>query len=238
MPPRPSRYVGEFVVKDIANDRQYLADLLWKWDVGDDLTGWVLGGTTPPTIAPDGQIDIFDNTPAAFSNTLAIFTLPTLSLGPCYHIFTCKFTKQIDDTSVDNQHFNAGINTTAVLFSGGLMMMVSNLAGATYLDWTNQGGDLLRSNFFVVLPTAGVEYRMATILGPTTVQCLWEGRKLGEIPTGSSVPGAQINLRPYQNWLSRPFKYIVMGGRHRLNEVTHYRVRDIKVGRLVGVGDV
>ena len=99
------RYTGEFVVEDIANGRKYLADLLYAFERGDDLTGWVLFGNTVPTIdAATGDISLDDATPAGGTSVAVRNLAPERSLNAA---LSMDITRQNDDTST---HTYAGIH--------------------------------------------------------------------------------------------------------------------------------
>jgi len=231
MPPRPSRYAGEFVVKDIANNRQYLADLLWKWDVGDDLTGWTLGGTTVPTIVANGRIDIFDNTAGAA--TSFAYRQFANSSGRFDVVISFKFTRMNDDTLV-NVAFTAQWTPTLNVANG---FAFYTAAGTSYIAWRNNnyGGSL---NVFAsaFAPVIGVEHQCDMILTPTTALIMVDGVLRAEIKR-SNKGTAPLSATPEQD-MNAVNKIFEIHCGHAAGQVSHFQVRDIKVGRLVGVGDV
>ena len=220
-----ARYTGEFVVKDIANNRQYLADLLWKWDVGDALTGWTLGGT-PPTIAANGKIDFFGNAGAGGAVTAQIVVPNTR--GELLCIIHFKLTKMLDDTSLSFNATYCGLTDT--IPNGGLIWNY-RVGASMWGIWCNYASVGFFVNMLRVL-TPGQEYSLDIIKTQSEVIWLIDGVVTARTPSGVKG-GAALSQTP-QVWWCSTLKYVNFYMAYNAGQVEHYQVRDIKVGRLVG----
>ena len=224
-----SRYKGEFVVKDTTNNRQYLADLIWSWSKGDGLTGWTLGGTTLPTIAADGQIDLYDATAGGGTSFLNV-TIPNTN-GNLWGVLRVKMTRQVDDTSLSNTAATSQIYSTGG--TGEVAAYISHTTNQIRKYWKagTVGYDVVGPAGLV--PQSGVEAEISVILSPKGPVWLFNNVLLGTVPLGMSQP-----LRSALQLWCDGNKKVQFYVEHTSGQVSHYRVHDIKVGRLVGVGDV
>jgi hypothetical protein len=203
--------------------------MIWSWQVGNDLTGWTLGGATVPTISADGQIDLYDATNLANQTSSAYFTLLN-TLGQLYCIFHCKFTRQADDTGADDYEFLAQI---APIISAGRGLYWRGSNAVSYHVWynNNYGGNSVALTY--PAPVVGQEHDLSIILTPKSSIVIMDNIKINEILT-SNIGGAVLSATPYNDWLTAN-KTINFFVRHQAGQVSHYRVRDIRVSRLVGV---
>jgi len=225
------KYSGRFVVKDIANNRQYLADMLYGWNVGDNLTGWTLADTTIPTIAADGTIRLYDNTAGGGGSSLYY---PINIYGNLWTVLSFKFTRKADDVIVAPYDFNGVIEP----------WLSANPQGARFdftdftrrMDWISGGWLGTYQAIPFAVPTPETEYQVALIIHPRDVICIIDGIWMGNIPIGRNG-NAPLSLPPLQYYRANP-KSISFDAHHGAGGVNHYRIRDIKIGRLVGVGDV
>ena len=229
MPPR-SRYRGESNAYDTANNKVYLGDLLYSFPLGSDLTGWTLAGNTVPTIASDGQIDLFDNINLANQTSEGYVTIPNTK-GAFLGIFHCKFTKQADDTSGSNVQFLAMLNQSGAPVTG---IGYQYDSAIITLHWKGQVGfgttRVLGAG--VGVPVASREFALDMLFTPSYIVYLLDSVLLGTIPVGeignSPLPDAQT-----KSWFAND-KRVYFQVRHNAGQVSHYRVRDIRVSRLVG----
>ncbi|GAG01505.1 unnamed protein product, partial [marine sediment metagenome] len=191
--PIPSRFVGESNAYDIQNNKIYMGDLLWSWDVGLDLSDFTLGGTTIPTIAPDGQIDLFDNIGAGgvsqcgriINNTMGLF----------YAVLHFKFTKQAGDNST-SVPFAAQVGLGALVVTG-MGFWAGNLtptASRISYRTTAYGGNLLDTSMGT--PVIGQEYTVDLILTPKEYILLVDNVRLHSI-LNSNIGTAPPNITPF-----------------------------------------
>jgi len=235
-----SRYKGEFVVKDITNNRQYLADLLFSWDVGDNLSAWSLAGNTLPTVASNGWMDFYDNT-AGRGYSAARTTSIRAGQGEMPIALSCKIRRMPDDSSTDGMKFCAGLTGYDVVWGsfniGFSIRDIQNLQ-ITYqaIPWVGSV-DRFRYNFPV--PADGTEHIVQLFRDTEKIGVIFDGVLLSppsfilNVETGNSA----MSYTPH-HYYCLSYKYPYFWCRHNAGEVTHFQVRDIKFGRLVGVGDV
>jgi len=226
--PVPSRYVGESNAYDIANDKVYMGDLVWSWDVGDPLADWTLGGTTSPTLAPDGQLDLFDNINAANQTSECYVAIPN-TIGGMWAILHCKFTMQTDDTSTDGVRFIGQISSSTTA-QRGLVFQVNPVA--SNIRWYANTGAGPNANMTFV-PVAGQEYVLDLVVSSSEVIIMVNNERFGSFPTGMG----NLPLTPLVSWNSSN-KIIYFYARHDAGEVSHFRCRDVRVSRLVGVSSL
>ena len=225
-----SRYVGEFVVVDKTNGVQYLASKDWSWDIGNDLTGWILAGTVP-TIASDGRIELFDNA-AGIGSSQGYISLPNTT-GEFLGMIHFKITRMVGDTSNYAYSLFCGLLADAAYSSGIIFRLVLL---PVYGAWYNNGQigvDVTLSGGL----TSGVEYAVDIVITPSEVIYLVNNVRLGSTPR--SAKGAITSLSATQNqaWRAGQKRVAFFAG-HGAGQVSHYRVSDIKVGRLAGIGSV
>ena len=219
------KYVGQSNAYDIPNNIIYLGDLLFSWDTGDSLVGWTLGGNTVPTIAVDGRMRLYDAT-AGGGNSNAYYTIPN-SKGALWHVVSAKLTRMVDDTSTDSRAmiFQFGGVTS---FDRGHEWAHRGTSNQILYAWLNQGavGALALASD---VPAAGVETRIDLVLTPKGVIFLADGVQKYQFPVSMSP------LSP--SALQSDFagdKVIRFQVGHAAGQVSHWRVRDIRVSRLVG----
>jgi len=228
------KYNGRFVVKDIANGRQYLADLLYQFELGDSLAGWTLGGTTFPTIAADGQIDLFENTNLADQPCYAYITIPN-TIGRVISILHVKITKQSDDTSLDEISFQIQIYPVAGLAGPcGMNYRVDSSVPRSKLYWNNLIAQGTNVNITFV-PLSSTEYDINLVMTDKDIVVIINNTRLASIPI-NCIGNAPLSVQPAIVWNSSN-KQVMLYVRHDAGQISHYRVRDIKVGRLVGTGE-
>jgi len=233
---RGSRYNGRVVVEDKQNNKKYLGDLVY-YNPGDNLTGWVLGGTTQPTIGslPSGLpcFDFYDNINLANQTSLTYIMLPNTG-GLFYQICSFKFTKQLDDTSTDIYEFAGQIGASTSVGRG---HGYSHRVASTRYYWLNATGLGLDQNITTLFPAiAGQEQEIVLIITPKNTILMGDGDRIASNYTfisGASPPGAT----PFLDFL-KDNKVIYFYARHDAGEVTHYKVRDITVARLAGVSSL
>jgi hypothetical protein len=226
------RYSGEFVVQDTAGAKKYLADLLYGWDIGDDLTGWTLGGTTIPTIATDGWIRLYDAVPGA-GTTSGFYPMPG-SMGEFMGVFHFKVIRKADDTSLELFSLFCGITADALLNSGMNFQCAAVAPLGMKGDWFNANiAGVTLPLTAVVMPTE-TEYTIDIIMTQNDVIFLVNGVRLGSIPRSNK--GTITSLSEHQNreWRAGLKRACLYSG-HAAGTVSHHRIHDIKVGRLVGV---
>jgi len=224
------KYVGQSNAYDIPNNIIYMGDLLYAWDVGDDLTGWVLSGNTNPTIAVDGRIRLYDATGGG-GTSAGYFELPNTK-GAFLGIVNIKFTRMLDDTSVHQFMFALQFSAHPVV-TGGICINFNSIGGTVELRWINSNYQGVVSSVVGVAPVAGTEYALSIVMGPNKIIFLLNGAKIGEIligNTGGACPLSATQLRDHfaQN------KKVHLYASHAGGQVSHIRVRDIRVSRYVG----
>ena len=228
------RYRGEFVVKDIANGRQYLADLLYQFELGDSLAApWILGGTAP-TIASDGSIRLYDNGAGAGSSQGNIIIPNTL--GEFLGILHMKITRKVDDTSVDTYSLYCNLTADASLNSGVVFRNVASLPSVNG-GWFNSVPAGVYLTLIAGAMATETEYNVDLIVTQSEVIFIVNGVRVGSTPRSNKGTITALPSHQNQVWRSGQKRVSLYAG-HGAGTVTHYRVRDIKVGRLVGVGDV
>ena len=224
------KYVGQSNAYDIPNNIIYLGDLLFAWDVGDDLTGWTLGGTTVPTIAVDGRLKLYDNSVAALSNSMCRIVIPN-TMGQLYCIFKCKITQMADDTSTDDRKVVIQIDPGTVNENGHIYLYNKGTNSSTHRFWNTSylGSGTIGLAW---VPVAGIEYELSLIMTPKSLIMLINGVMMDSIPI-SNKGTAPSSLTPLADWL-KTNKTIQFFVRHLANEVSHYRIRDIRVSAYRG----
>jgi len=226
------KYNGRFVVKDIANGVQYLADLLYQFELGDTLVApWILGGTVP-TIASDGSIRLYDNG-AGVGSSLAQYPMANTK-GEFLGIIHFKITRKADDTSLDPYALYAGLSADAVGNSGIIFWRngAANVLGA----WNNALPAGSTTLIIVGTLTAEQEYVVDTVITSEQVIFIVDGIRRGAI-SRSTRGTAPLPTNQNQVWRAGS-KMVILYAGHAAGQVSHYRVRDIKVGRLAGIGSV
>jgi len=220
------KYVGQSNAYDIPNNVIYMGDLLYAWDVGDPLTGWTLGGITVPTIAADGRIRLYDNTPAGGSSSGRI-VIPN-TLGELLCILHFKATRMIDDTSTNDNSLYCGLADSVP--AGGALWNYRALAPTMWGMWRNP--TLGYSASMSRILTQGQEYSLDIVKTAKEIVWLIDNVKVLETPVG--VKGtAPLSSTP-QNFMRTTLKYVNFYVDHAAGQVSHWRVRDIRVSRLVG----
>jgi len=228
-----SRYVGEFVCRDISAGRQFLCNKIWSWSKGDGLTGFVLAGTTVPTIDAQGRINLYDAVAGAGNSGLYI-TVP--NTRDIYYVLSFKLMKQVDDTSTPNLAFNCYIAGSApgmATTPGHGYYTRPAAVNSAHHWWTSLGGGTGPSNSPAFLPVAGVEYQICLILAPNEVLLIVDGVLLSTLYFGAQ--GVGLSLTPRMDWL-KGNKTIDFDVQHNAGQVSHFTVHDIKVGTLAGQG--
>jgi hypothetical protein len=229
-----SRYVGEFVVVDKANGKQYVASKDWSWDRGDPLADWTLAGTTSPTLDADGKIDLFENSVAVNSSSEIIRLVAPV--GPTYYVLKHKFRYMPDDTSTDWYGLCTGMSGWAGWWATGAFIRENKVTPALEGGWLDRyygGGGTPISP----IPPANVDREWAVIIAPDYVNFILDSVLVGRVYTGikgSALGGA--DARPFTYMTSRN-KYLDILVRHGANQVSHSKVWDFKFGRLVGSGE-
>jgi len=225
------RFVGQSNAYDIPNNIIYLGSLEYAWDVGDSLVGWTLGGTTVPTIAVDGRMRLYDNINAADQSSSAYITIPN-TLGKLFMILHVKFTRMIDDTSTDDYalYFSLNLSGASTGIAHRYRPGVSNYL--VYADSTGLGNLVS----FAFVPVAGQEYALDVVVSPSEVILFIDNVRRASVPL-SSKGSSQMSNHPRQQFLSynkRAFFWV----RHDAGEVSHYRLRDIRVSEYRGKNPV
>jgi len=229
--PRNSRFVGESNAYDIANNITYLGDLVY-YNPGDNLTGWTLGGATSPTISADGQIDLFDNTNLANQASYCYYTLPNTN-GQFFNIFHVKFTKQSDDTSTDSSRFIVAISSTTITPSSG-HQLADKVAG-TYHPWLNSAGVGV-NNLTTFALSASIEVNLDLVMTSKHALILLDNVLYDIIEIGNDG-GANLGATPNMDFKGDN-KILWLWVRHDAGAVSHFKVRDIRIARCVGQGDL
>jgi hypothetical protein len=226
-----SRFVGEANAYDVTNGRVYLGDLCYSWGLGDSLAAFTLGGTTAPTLSMDGQIDIYDATPAAGSSSYLRILLPNVS-GEFLSIVHFKMTRHIDDTSLSNINYFAIMDATT---TGGLGYNYDGSTPTLYRMWSNSvGGGTLGSIAYPLV--ASQEYVFNIVKTPSKILFIMNNVLVSSLAV--SVKGSSsMSLTPQQSWRAMS-KYLIFYISHQLNQISHYRVREIRVSKLVGIGSM
>jgi len=221
------RYTGQSNAYDIPNNIIYLGSLEYAWDVGDSLVGWTLGGNTVPTIAVDGRMRLYDATPGGGSSSAAI-VIPNTK-GQMLTVINFKFTRMLDDTST-GVAFAFHISSITTVVNGMGWYTTNALSNFAWRN-SNYGGSL---NAFTVpfAPVAGVEYSCSLIKTSNAVMVLINGELKATILV-SAKGSAPLANTPLNDFMADN-KNIVFYTAHGAGEVSHYRVRDIRVSRQVG----
>jgi hypothetical protein len=228
MPPR-SRYKGESNCYDIANHKVYLGDMIYSWGRGDDLTGWTVVGAT---ISSDGQMNLYDATPGGGA-AQAYITLPN-SAGEFRATVSCKFTRQSDDNSA-SVAFASHLCPVTTSVVNGMGWYTSN--AASFLAWRNMnyGGSL---NGFTVpfAPQVSVEYQFDIIMTDKMILLLINNILMASISV-STIGSAPLSSTPASDFRTAN-KVFILYTAHGAGLISHYRVREIRVSRLVGVSSM
>jgi hypothetical protein len=221
------RFTGRFVTKDIANDKQYLADLLFGWDVGDDLTGWTTGGNTVPTIAANGKIDLYEaSAGGGIWKSWLYRTIPN-TMGKMNYVLEFDVTMMADDFGSFLELIVAG--STAPNLGTWYFWQPS------IMYYTSSGCSTQRNlafNFVV-----GTEYRFAIIFSQEGFTLLINGVRQGFIPASEIGVGGNLSATQLKE-LFAGNKTIQFYTEHLNLERSHWQIRNVKFGRLVGVGDI
>jgi hypothetical protein len=226
----PSRYVGRFVVEDVRNSKKYLFDLRYRWDRGHDLADWVLDGTTNPTIDAVGNIDMFDNINLANQSSSMAHPLPN-TLGDQPVCFCAKVTRQADESSTDGLAFNIAIDHIAGPFTiRGHGYAYDKSGPPSEHHWMNQFGQGYEG-IVAFNPAVNVEHDICLIIAKPNILLIVDGVLVDSGPYGFRYGGHEI---VYQDWNSGN-KNLKLYARHNAGEVSHWKVRDIRAGMLVGV---
>jgi len=233
-----SRYVGEFVEKDITNGVQYLADLVWSWDIGCPLSDWNLAGTTPPVIAANGKLELLENSPGIHSTSYC--WSPYFSLkGEFYAVSTFRFQRMNDDTSNDNMAFYGNMGYWQGWVYRGQSIGLAPFVPTVYYTGNNDlGVSGALGGVATIMP--GETHKMTFIRSPEKVIFLMDDKFGTSYPIGAKGT-APPGDTPCLHW--RQGGPTFSGGklmqfycRHDALETSHFQVWDIKVGRLVGQG--
>lgn len=218
------RYTGRFVVDDALGNKKYLCDMFYHWAAGDDLSGFVLLGTTLPTLTPDGKIKLYDNTGGAASSYLTK-DFPSGRLGNKNWAMMVKLERMADDTStslddIDIRH-NSSLSQGHIFLSG---------SGFIRHWWVNDiwAGAMVTTPEPV--PPIG-RHTIAMLLSPEQVILVYDGKNLSPIPKGFGT-GALTNTPLVAMNKGTP-AFMVMTD-HLAGQVSHIQVSEIKCGYIVG----
>lgn len=227
-----TRFQGQSNAYDIPNNVIYMGDLLFSWDIGDPITVFTLGGTTVPTLAVDGRIKLYEATNANDQPSWCYITIPNTK-GRAALIFHAIISKQADDTSTDNISFalQIGPNPGAPGIPIGMTYWVDGSVPRSNLLWRNLAAAGTTLNI-VFNPTAGVEYAVDLLMTDKEIIVLVNNVKLTSILI-NTLGNATLSAHPLKDWFTAD-KQILLWVRHDAGQVSHYRVRDIRVSRLVG----
>ena len=229
---RASRYSGEFVISDTQNNRQYLFDLRYRWDQGCVITDWFLAGTIVPTVDANGYIDMYNNINADDESVAMSYNIPN-SVGGVPMAFCARVTRQSDESSTDGSAFLIAIDHVLGPFTiRGHQYIYDKTGGPNQPKhkWMNQFGVGYQKTI-TFKPQFNVEYDIALIINQPYVSLIVDSALLDEAPYG--YRGGGYGLLP-QVWCSNN-KNIKLYARHMAGEVSHWKVRDIRAGALVGV---
>jgi hypothetical protein len=221
------KYNGRFVVKDIANGRQYLADLLYQFELGDSLAGWTLGGTTSPTIAANGNMDFYQAGAGAGDS----FAKRTIFTGG----YNLAVLHQKVTLVVDNNISSGYAGMMDVGINGGMGFQINPAPSSIARFWLNNvsQGQL---TFTGINMTPGQEYSFDFVMTPTYIYHLIDGVPFSGIYTG--IKGnAPMSNTPLLAWMGQVRNISYYFTHSAGNGPLHYQIRDIKVGRLVGTGE-
>lgn len=223
------KYNGRFVVEDKANDKKYLADTLFESN-GEDLALWTIDGTMLPT-AVGKYFDLFNNNGVANGDSWMRYQLPNTN-GMFNSVAKCKFMRMADDTSLDWFAFTFSLSHVNIRETG-ICYAYDAAASVTRFHWRNS--DYLGPSSFVAATAfvPGQEYEVALITTPLEVVLILDGVRKIAFPVGSKGDALPPKL-PLKDF-NTINKTLIAGVRHQAAETSHIRVRDIKVGRLVGV---
>jgi hypothetical protein len=209
----------------------YLGDLLYSFPLGSDLTGWTLGGNTVPTIAADGQIDIYDAVNLANARSVCTYTIPN-SAGQFYGIVHFKLTRQNDDTSFDDYSLVVQISSSTVFSIEGLSYKFNSAGPSAGLYWSNRSGGGGTSLAIAFTPVIGTECEIVLLITPTHVIILANGILQGRVPIGQTGT-CLLSETQIKSWCEAN-KVIYINARHQAGQVSHYRIRDIRVSAYRG----
>ena len=225
------KYNGRFVVKDIANGVQYLADLLYQFELGDSLAGWTLGGGTNPTISSDGRIDLYDAS-AGVNGSYLVSSIIN-GAGELLIVAHFKATRMPDDTSTGNNSLISGPTSSISLTSGPWFNCTGvNINGT----WNNFSGTGISRLLIAGPMTIGREYTVDIVMDNSKILFIVDNIYQGMIFRGERGTVA-LSATPIQAWLAGS-KRIGFWAGHAAGQISHIQVRDIKVGRLAGIGSV
>ena len=222
------KYVGQSNAYDIPNNVIYLGDLLYAWDVGDDLTGWTLGGTTVPTIAVDGRMDLNALNGAGNGISSAYILVPN-TLGEFLGIIHAKMTRMIDDSSTYNYDGSLWLGDN--VFTGGMIQHYDPATPTMWCRWYSPGGGVVTNSGRPL--TAGQEYSVDIVKTAKDIIYLLNNTLIASTPVSSKGTVTSLPQLPQLYWRQTQ-KYIGIYMRANINERTHWRVRDIRVSRYVG----
>jgi len=227
------RYRGESNAYDIANNKIYRGDLLFAWDVGDTLTGWTLSGGTLPTIALDGRINLYEA--SAGANSIDVYYDIPNTMGQFYGIANMKFIIMGDDTSTNAFAFAGQLSAYSVV-TGGLCVNFNNVVSLADIRWINSSytGSMVSGISAVI--NRGTEYTLSLIISPDKTIALLNNVKLGEIPI-SNKGTCPMNATQLKDHFAQTKKIHLYAG-HAAGQISHVRVRDIRVSRLVGISSM
>jgi hypothetical protein len=221
------RYSGSFVVKDIANDKQYLVDLLYAFERGDDLTGWTLGGNTAPTITADGKIRLYEvSAGGGIWSSWCYRTMPN-TLGKMNYVLEFDITQMAEDFGSFLELIVAG--TTAINLGTFYFWQPS------IMYYVSSGCSTQRNlafNFVV-----GTEYKFDIIFSQEGFTLLINGVRQGFIPASEIGVGGNLSATQLKELLAGN-KTIQFYTEHLNLERSHWQIRNVKFGRLVGVSSL
>jgi len=228
------KYSGRFVVKDIANNIKYSADLTYKREIGDALIAGGIadaGGTTPITVDSDGKIDFLEASAGGgfcFGIHSAFNTQDFRN-----HVTRIIFTRQNDDTSTGAHAFSTSIGRSS---SAGydIVFRASSFTDLTLIFNNNAPAG---SQVNVSLPTVkGVEYTIDIILANQYLILLRNGVFISKIPI-SIVGTASLSNTPLVNQMAGQ-KNISLYTNHAAGEKSHIKISEVYFGRLAGVSSL
>ena len=222
------KYKGEFVVSDIANNKKYLADLLFGWDVGDDLSYFTLFGLTNPTVSSDGWIDC-NVTSAGLSSNSGLNKTILNTIGEYKTVFQCKLKLMADNTSTSYPI----IIQFCPAAGDPIGFAVAYLPPNTRFYFTNNG---FLGNIFPVAFTftLGQEYLISMVMTQSDCYFLIDNVLITTFPRGR-LGNATPSSTPLNDYRTGNKIFQIDCYTNAVNDViAHCRFRDIKIGVFRG----
>jgi hypothetical protein len=183
----------------------------------------------------DGQIDLYDATNLNDQPSFANYTLPN-SVGGGYYIIHCKFTRMLDDSSTDILGFIITFRPLggAMNVTNGAGYWYNQSAGTTSTFWNNTYD--VGTNINVTNPPIGAEQALDIVVTPKDVIYIMNNIPIASFPTGKKGTAGLTNT-PIRDFFSYQ-KNILFWTRHDAGQISHYRIRQARVSRLVGISSM